>query len=285
MGYSAKNNLKVFVSPFTAQSNQTILSDLQIGEIGFYDRAGAIAASGLGRFAWKKADGTVIRSKEITFAGWAGIQSYAAPTMEVQTITVPTATAGVLYQVTIETKLPGMQGEYIKHGNHKAITGDTTTTIAAALAASLNANFSREENSYFTITTSTNTVIITAKLQSYKKAKFQGRPLNFKSLLNHPQDDAVLAVLTTAGADGIGYGPYVAEKEMFAQGDSDAYRFNSWPNSFDWDALETSAAGEYDALIISEDGAIKTAMDLVTANQDYLLFFDSAGSAPIADIV
>jgi len=285
MSYSAKNTLKVFVSPYSTYSTQLTVAELLVNEIGFYDAAGNIAASGAGYFHWRKSDGQVQKSKLITFAGWSGIKSYAAPTMEVQTITVPSNDIGVLYQVTIETKLPGMQGEYIKHGNHKTITGDTTTSIATALALSLNNNFTREENSYFTITSSSADVIITSKLQTYKKAKFQGRPLNFKAFLNHPQDDAVAGVLTTPGADGVGYGPYIAEQEMFAQGDHDGFRFGGYPNSFDFDALEANASGQYDVLHVSEDTAIKTAMDLVTANQDYLICFDNTVPSVETDII
>ncbi len=281
--YSTKNTLKVMVSPFTGESAQAALADLPVGEIGFYDNAGdIIAAGGTGSFYFKKADGTVIKSKEMTFVAspWAGITSYAAPTMEVQTVTVPSAVAGDLYQLRVEMKIPYMQGEYIKHGNHKAITGDTTSTIATALAASINAGLSREEKTYFTIAGSTADVVITQLAQPYVKAKKQGAPIAFKASLPHPQDTAVLSVLTTPGAPGIGYGPIIAEKEMFAQGDHDSYRFNNWPNSFDWSSLEADAAGEYDVLVISDDGVIKTAMDLVTANQDYLICFNSAGSAP-----
>lgn len=283
--YSAKNSLKVFVSPYSTPSSQLTVEELLVNEIGFYDEQGNLAISGLGFFYWRKTGGQVIKSKLINFAGWSGVQSYAAPTYEVQTITVPTATAGELYQARIECKIPGMQGEYIKHGNHKAISGDTTTTIATALAASLNLALTREGKDYFTITSSTADVIITAKVQPYVKGKKPGRPISFNSSLAHPQDDAVLSVLTTPGSDGIGYGPYIAEKEVLSQGDSDAFRFNDWPNSFDFNSLESSSTGQYDVLAVTEDTAVKTAMDLVTAPQEYLICFDNAVPSVETDIL
>jgi len=285
MDYSAKNNLKVFVSPYSTPSSQLTVDALLVNEIGFYDAQGDLAASGLGYFYWRKSNGKVQKSKLINFAGWSGIQSYAAPTLEVQRVTVPSATAGELYQLRVEMKLPFMEGEYIKHGNYKAVSGDSTTTIAAALVASINAAFAREGKSYFTIENTGAAIDITQLAQTYVKAKKQGLPISYKVGISHPQADAILGAVTTPGAPGIGSANYVAEYEMFAQGDHDSFRFNTWPNSFDWDSLEASKTGQYDVLALTEETPVQSAMDAVYAPQQYLLCFDTTVLSTETDII
>jgi hypothetical protein len=211
MSYSNKNSLKVFVSNATGPSVATTLATLPVGEIGFFTAAGAaIATTGTGHLCYRRADGQVIMSDQVTFASaWkSSIKAYAAPTMEVQTVTFSTATASTLYQVRLEMKLPGMNGSYIKHGNYvSAASGDTTTTIATALAASLNKALAREDKEYFTITSGAGTVIVTAKSLPYVRGKKSGHPVWFKTSLIYPEALAVNGALTATPSDGIGYGP------------------------------------------------------------------------------
>jgi hypothetical protein len=62
-----------------------------------------------------------------------------AATAQVQTVTVATATAGQSYGYTITFK-DSLSGEYITRTvMYEAVTGDTTTTIATALTAIVNA--------------------------------------------------------------------------------------------------------------------------------------------------
>lgn len=281
MSYSSKNSLKVGVSNAAGPSVAATLATLPTGEIGFFDAAGAaIATTGTGFLCHRRSDGQVLRSDAITFSSaWkSSIKAYAAPTVEVQTVTFTTATASTLYQVRLEMKLPGMNGSYIKHGNYvSAASGDNTTTIATALALSLNNALAREDKEYFTITSGAGTVIVTAKLLPYIRGKKSGHPVWFKTSLIYPEALAVLGTLTTPPSDGIGYGPYICEKEFFAQGDSDPYRFSSWPNSFDDRALSGVSTGQYDVLAVSINDAKHTANADVYANQDMLIAFNTIG--------
>jgi hypothetical protein len=283
--YSAKNSLKCWVSNASGPSMAVTLATLPVGEIGFFDAIGAvITTTGTGSFCYKKADGQVIRSKPITYAAaWKNsIVAYAAGTLESQTVTISTATVGETYQVRLEVKLPGMQGEYIKHGNYVAISGDTTTTIATALAASLNAAMAREGKSYFTITTAGNNVItIQNKLLPYVRGKKQGRPVWFKSNLTLPVLYATSVVQTVPPVQPKGYGPYISEQEFFAQGDSDALRFAGYPNSFDDRALTALSTGRYNTLYVTEDTAVGTANGDVRAPQQYLLAWNTIGAGTV----
>ena len=286
--YSAKNSLKVWVSNSEGPSTAATLAALPVGEIGFFTALGvAIATTGTGNLCYRKADGQVLKSKEFTFAAaWkSSINAYAAPTMQKQTVTVPVATASTFFQIRLEMKLVGMLGEYFKHGNYQsAASGDTTTTIATALAASLNANLAREQKSYFTITSSGDGVIIEQKLLPYVRGKKRGRPVAFRAMLSAPETSAVLSALTTAGSDGYGYGPYIAEQEFFAQGDSDGLRFAGYPNSFDDRALVALSAGKYDVLALTNENVQKTANADVRANEQYLLAWNSTGVGVVPTI-
>lgn len=296
--YSAKNSLKVFVSnKANFATIGTTLKTLPIGEIGFFSETGALVGSsvavlgpsgiGTGFFAWRKADGQVERGKTFTFTGWAANRKqYAAPTLERQTVTVPTATVGEPYQLRIEMFLPGMQGNYYKHGNYVAVTGDTTTTIATALCASMNAAMAREKKDYFTVSNSNSaTITIVTKLLPYVRGKKQGRPAWFRASLTLPEAISVIGTQTVAPSDGIGYAPYLAEKEFFAQGDSDELRFGGYPNSFDDKALVTSLTGQYDLYAITVDDVVKTANNDVRAPQQYLIALNTIGATaiPIVD--
>jgi len=278
--YSAKNSLKVWVSNASGPSMAATVATLPVGEIGFFDATGAaIATTGTGSFWYRKADGQAIKGTEMTYASaWKGfIKAYAAPTMETQTVTISAATVGETYQLRIEMKLPGMQGEYFKHGNYVAVTGDTTTTIATALTLSINNAMAREKKDYFTITSVGAVITIVTKLLPYVRGKKQGRPAWFKSGLTLPVELSVAGVQTVAHNDGIGYAPYVMEQEFFAQGDSDALRFAGYPNSFDDRALVGVQTGKYNLLANTVNNILATANNNVTAPAQYLLAFNTVG--------
>lgn len=294
--YSAKNSLKVLISnKANFCSMGTTLKTLPVGEIGFFDETGALLGSsvavlgasgiGTGFFAIRKADGQILKGKTFTSTGWAlAKKAYAAPTMETQTVTISTATAGQQYQLRIEMVIPGMQGPYFKHGNYVAVSGDTTSTIATALAASINAALAREDKEYFTITAASNVITIVAKLQNYVRGKKQGRPPVFRSSLVLPEAYAALGVQTVAPSDGIGYGPYICEKEYLAQGDSDPYRFGGYPNSFDDRGLVGLATGKYDVFPFTVDSAVHTNNTDVYAPQQYLIALNTVGATAIPRI-
>jgi hypothetical protein len=289
MSYSSKNSLKVFVSNKSEPcSPGTTLKTLAIGEIGFFnEETGALVGSnasgiGAGIFAWRKANGQVEKSKSFTFTGWAAtLKAYAAPTMCTQYVDIASVTVGETYQITVEMKIPGMGGNYIKHGNYVAVTGDTTTTVATALALSINNSFARESKSYFTITSSTNRITVVAKLLDYVRGKKQGRPAWFKLSVSLPTAIAVIGTQSVAPSDGIGYGPYICEKEFLAQGDQDNLRFSGYPNSFDDRALVALSTGTYNVVAVTVDDVVKTANADVRALQQYLICFNDTGATPI----
>jgi len=285
--YSTNNSLKVFVSPYSTPSTQLTVDALTVGEIGFYNAADAIATSGDGYFVWKKSDSTIKRSCLITsFVGWTSATTvYSAPTLRTVTVTVPTNTVGQVYQLRLMMRLVGMEGEYFKHGNYMCVTGNSTTDIATGLTTSINAALLREgKEDYFTITSSSAIITIVSTLQPYVKGKKLGDQVQFEASLSLPYIDGVAGTQTQAGSMGVGHGPHIAEQEMFAQGDSDAFRFDGWPNSFDWNALETSSTGTYDVVAISQDNLVQSQMDQVYAPQEYLICFDQSVLSVETDI-
>ena len=281
--YSTKNSLKVFVSPLLGQTNLLNVTDLKEGELGFFNKAtGALIADGIGEgyFALMK-DSIVLKSKALTFAGYAAdLKDYTAPTLRQETIAVPTATTGALYQINVEIKIPGIRGEYFLHGSHVAVSGDSTTTIATALAASLNSQLTREgKTNLLTVSSATATITITSILQNYVQGKLHGRPASFRSRLTYPEDDALLATVAAAASDGIGYGPYIMEKEYLAQGDSDPHRQLDWRNNFDW-VGNAVVTGEYDVIVLQEENQQKTANARVDAPMEYIVVFNTLGATP-----
>lgn len=281
---SAQNNLKVFVSPLLGPTNLLTVNDLVEGELGFFNKTtGALiaAGSGEGYFALMK-NGVILKSKPMTLsAGYATtLKSYAAPTVKTATVTVSTATAGETYVLSVEDKLVGMRGEQYFHGTYVAQTGDTVTTIATALVSSINNQLAREgKTSYLTITNAAGVITIVTNLQTYVEGKFKGRPVDFVARLSAPEDYAVLEVVTQAPSDGVGYGPYIAYLEYFAQGDHDHHRLIDWRNNFEWTGNAT-ATGQYDVIVLTEDNYVKTANARVDAPMEYIVAFNTLGATP-----
>lgn len=281
---SSKNSLKVFVSPFMGSTSAANVSALPEGELGFFEsNTGDLIAGGIGTgYFGLKRNGEVIKSTVLTFAGFvADTVAYSAPTLRTSTITVPSATTGKTYQLNVEVKIPGMRGEFYYHGNHVAQSGDTTTDIATALAATLNSQLTREGKSQFlTVTSAAAVITIVSVLPKYVKGKKLGRPTDFVARLTLPEDEAVLETVTVSAADGVGYGPYIVEKEYQAQGDHDHHDLIDWRNNFDYIGLAT-ATGQYNVIVETVENQQKTANSRVDAPIEYILAFDSVGTTPI----
>jgi len=282
--FSAKNSLKVFVSPLISNTIIGDVDSLLEGELGFFNvNTGLLTASGAGYFAMKK-NGIVVKSPPIAaFAGWAGVQAYAAPTMQVETITIPTPVVGDVFQISVEIKIPGMRGEFTLYGNFTAV--DTVAAnVATGLAASLNAELAREGHTdLFTVAVSTADVIITEKLQTYVKGHLPGRFLQVKSRLTLPVDSSAIATLTTPHADGVGYGPHILEQEYFAAGESDQYRYQEWRNNFEY-IPNAVASGTYKVIVLTEENQVKTANARVDAPIQILIAFQTNGKTPAPTI-
>jgi len=282
--YSTKNSLKTFVSPFIGSTAAASVGTLPEGEIGFFSATtGLIIAGGIGTgYIAQMKNGEILKSKVFAFAGFvAETKDYTTPALRTSTLTVATAVTGKTYQITVESKIPGMRGEFFHHGTHVAAAADTTTIIAAALAASLNASLTREgKTEYLTVTSAVAIITIVSKLPTYIQGKKLGKQTDYTSRLNLPIEDAVLETVTVTGNDGIGYGPWVVEREHFAQGDSDSHRELEWRNNFEFAGLAT-AAGEYDVIVLTVANEVDTANSKVSAPMEYILAFNSAGTTPI----
>ena len=284
--YSTINSLKVYVSPLLGQTVIDNVDNLLEGELGFFNKStGALISDGIGEgyFALKK-EGIVLKSKVLTFAGWAAeLTSYAAPTLRSADVVIPTPVVGENYQLNVEVKIPGMRGEYFYQGNHVAVTGDTAIIVATALVTTINQQLVREGKiNYLTISnvaSSSATITIASVLQDYRQGKFRGKPADFRARMTLPEDQALLESNVTAGLDGVGYGPYIAELEYLAQGDSDPHRLIAWRNNFDWIGNAT-AAGQYNVVVLKEENQLLTANARVDAPMEYIIAFNSAGITP-----
>jgi len=286
--YTTKNSLKTFISTLLEPTNITNVSLLQEGELGFFEKdTGDLISDGIGEgfFALMK-NSEVLRSDILTFAGYAAaLKSYSAPTLKSSTITIPSATVGATYVLNVEIKLVGMSGEFFLTASYTAVTSDSTTDVAAALVANLNAQLVREKKTdYLTVSNASAVITISSKLRSYVQGKLQGRPAEFNSRLTSPVDEALLETVTVVANDGIGYGPYIAEKEYLAQGDSDHHREVDWRNNFEWTG-NTLVAGQYDVAVILHANQQKTANARVDAPQEHIIAFNTIGAtnAPIID--
>lgn len=82
-----------------------------------------------------------------------------------------------------------------------------------------------------------------------------------------------------AGTNGKGTGNYVHEKEYFAWGNQDSFRYNSWRNNFD-PSVRADASLTYDTQAVTEDTYEKNAHANIRVSKQILLAFNVAGSAP-----
>jgi len=197
-----QNVLQVLACDFTGpQATQNALADLPVGELAFYDKTNTRQPSGAGRFVLNNG-GKFIESNYLAdFAGW-DLKSYTAPELRVETVTIPTPVVGSVYIVQVILDIHGMTGKYIMHGVYKALTGDTATNVATAVALSLNNAITREGSTAITVTSSGADVIITGKMQTYVAGKKLGFQVPFTASLSSPEDAAVAGVVATNYATG-----------------------------------------------------------------------------------
>lgn len=207
----------------------------------------------------------------------ATCKAYAAKVLRSDTITINTAIVGQIYNIRIVFRNWGSgssENQYFKYtGAYKAVTGDTTTTIATALTALAVTNLSREPVGLLTVTSSGAVITITEIVQPFVKGKQQGRPLNYYFQFV-PITDATgsenVAWGTVAsvakGYAGQGTPNLAADMEYFYLGErGDKYRNTGWPYTFDTTYLVNSA-NHYDIIDITyslfDSGAVGVENDL-----------------------
>jgi hypothetical protein len=276
---SQKDVLQVLVSDFKDDTNATTLATLPVGEIGFFDAANAIAASGAGRFVLNNGGELIESSYVKAFAGWASAKAYAAPTLHKETLTLSGAVvAGTLYLYRVEMDIKGMTGKYIKEAPYKAVAGDTTTTIATALKNAMNAALTREGNTALTVTSSGAVITTEGVLQPYVPGKKLGNAVPFRTSITSPDTDQKLGTVTVVGSRGVGTGNWVHAKEFFAWGNQDAFRYNSWRNNFEPKVL-SSASKSYITVVVDEKVYMPTANADVPVNLQIIVALNKDGSA------
>ena len=286
MSYSQFHVLQVFPCGFTgivSGSGLNTVALLPVGEIGFFDSANALQATGAGRIVMRLSSTEILESNYLdNFAGW-GATSYAAPTYHTETVTVATAVADTYYELRVEVDIKGMTGKMIKKGVHKSLSsGSTVTTIATALVASINAALTREGlDANFTVSNAAGVITILTNERTYDPGKKSGAAMRFKASLSYPEAQAVLGTVTVPGGPGVGHGPLIAEREFFAWGNNDQHRYNSWRNNFTPRSL-ADAALDYDVQTVNEVQSEVTANGNVRVNIQILVAFDSNGSTPAA---
>lgn len=135
----------------------------------------------------------------------------------------------------------GDDNVYLKYGAVHATAGMTAATFYEKLAASLEANFSREAAPLFTFEASDSGVTITEVEQPWVLGTFPIRPVNFKiyvAPITYEGDEVIWADVNDEGyieiensGDTIGNGKKIADLEYFCAGEKgDQYRNAGWPN-------------------------------------------------------
>lgn len=214
---------------------------------------------------------------------------YAAKTLRQDTITINTAVVGQTYNIRIVFRNWGSgssENQYFKYtGTYKCKTGDTTTTIAAALKALAEINFAREAVPLLSFTTTGATITITEVAQPFVRGKQQGRPLNyyfqFVPIIDSTGSENVAwgtVVSNAKGYAGQGTANLAADQEYFYLGErGDKYRNVGYPYTFDTTYLvDTSKV--YDTIDIAytskDPGAVGAEND-----QRVLTILAAAGTA------
>lgn len=214
---------------------------------------------------------------------------YAAKTLRSDKIAINTAVVGQTYNIRIVFRNWGSgsaENQYFKYtGTYKCKTGDTTSTIAAALKALADVNFAREPIPLLTFSVSGNELTITEVAQPFVKGKQQGRPLNyyfqFVPITDSTGAENVSWGTVTSlakGYAGQGTAQLASDQEYFYLGErGDKYRNVGFPYTFDTTYLvDTSKV--YDTIDITytskEPGAVGAEND-----QRVLTILAAAGTA------
>jgi hypothetical protein len=185
--FSIRNerDLVVFNGIASETTAATFVASASAGEGQILNQFGA-AITGKEKFCFyvKHLDGRV-RKSDVIDPDKLTYYKKQAPVSEVlpsAVVTVGTATAGDLYEIVIRIWNDGSLSRdnvIFLNGSYQAVSGDTTTTIATALAAAVSASQTRMGQSYFTITPSTNTITFQSIKLPFVTGKKDGRAIDF----------------------------------------------------------------------------------------------------------
>jgi len=223
-------------------------------------------------------------------------KAYAAKVLRSDTITINTAVVGQTYNIRFVFRNWGSgssENQYFKYsGTYKAVTGDTTTTIATALTALAVTNFSREATPLLTITSSGAVITVTEIAQPWVKGKQQGRPLNyyfqFVPITDSTGSENVAWGTVASVAKGYaGQGTYklAADQEYFYLGErGDKYRNVGFPYTFDTTYLVDSSK-LYDTIDITYSSADSSAVGVENDLRVITVLCANGTSSAIAKLI
>ena len=282
--YSQKNVVQVFVSKYVGTAAAAVaLKALKEGSIALFDANTELAvdavAKGVPGFVAFNDKGVIKRGK--TFLSGAAVADIIAPvavTPRKEVVTVPTAVEGEYYQITLTIIRDNGMGEEMLQGVHVAKAADTSSSIATALALSLNRSLDRRGVHEVTIVAAAATVEITSASKKYVPGRKQGGIQSFRSALNYPEVSADLGDVTETGVTGLGLGWQVHSLELFAQGNSDSVSRNEFrtAQALELNTLIGKTYGMW-AVDVSED--VDTASAKVPVSATLICAFQADGGA------
>ena len=282
--YSQKNVLQVFVSKFNvASAASVLLKNLPDGAIGLFAESTEVSvtslAAGTAGFVAFNDGGVIKRGATIlNGAAVADIAAHVAQVARKEKVTVSAAVAGEYYQVTLTIKDENGMGEEMLQGVCKAVAADTTTTIATALALSLNRSLARRGTSEVTVTSAAADVVIETKPKAYVPGRKKGGFQSFGFAMNYPASEEALSTVVTAGTEGIGEGYKINSLELFAQGNSDSVSRNEFRTG---QALELNSlvSKKYKVWAVNTSKDVKTAYAGVPVDSTLICAFQNDGGA------
>lgn len=160
----------------------------------------------------------------------------------VDTVTITNAVPGQDYIIRITFSNWGSgsaEDQYFIYAHYRALSADTPTTIAAALAENLEATLGKEAAPYFTVTAAGAAITITELEAPFVLGKKSGEPYVYTIQLLGINDanglpvEAGTSVITTQRVIPSGYGRVIADMEWFYAGErGDIYRGKGYPHNF-----------------------------------------------------
>jgi len=223
-------------------------------------------------------------------------KAYAAKVLSSDTITINTAVVGQTYNIRIVFRNWGSgspENQYFKYtGTYKAVTGDTTTTIATALKNLAITNFSREAVPLLTFSSSGAVITITEVAQPFVRGKQQGRPLNyyfqFVPITDASGNENVswgTVASVAKGYAGQGTGNIAADMEYFYLGErGDKYRNVGYPYTFDTTYL-VNTAKQYDIIDITYSSLNSGAVGVENDMRTVTVLCENSTSSAIAKLI
>lgn len=144
---------------------------------------------------------------------------------------------------------------------HKVASGETAANFYAALAVAVMKAMPKPDKSYpfFTVTSSTNGLVLTEAEQKYVRGKLAGEPVRFSvsfgiAAASYDEDEYVAWGTDTVADSGtvVNANRVLADLEYFAYGErGDYYRGNNWPNNVEPTyAINPKSTTEYDVLTV-----------------------------------